>query len=78
MLKKIVQVSSLSLMVALSAALPAIASEEDIAAPVGSFTSDMAVPASQFGPQFGAHGRFAMHRHDGFWFGAHRAHMRGE
>ena len=74
MLKKIVQVSSLSLMVALSAALPAIASEEDIAAPVGSFTSDMAVPAQQFG----AHGHFAMHRHDGFWFGAHRAHMRGE
>ena len=78
MLKKIVQVSSLSLMVALGAALPAIASEEDIAAPVGSFTSDMAVPASQFGPQFGVHGHFAMHRHDGFWFGAHRAHMRGE
>jgi hypothetical protein len=74
MLKKIVQVSSLSLMVAMAAALPAIASEEDIAAPVGSFTSDMAVPASQFG----SHGRFAMHRHDGFWFGAHRAHMRGE
>ena len=49
MLKKIVQVSSLSLMVALGAALPAIASEEDIAAPVGSFTSDMAVPAPQFG-----------------------------
>jgi hypothetical protein len=74
MLKKIVQVSSLSLMVAMAAALPAIASEEDIAAPVGSFTSDMAVPASQFG----SHGHFAMHRHDGFWFGAHRAHMRGE
>jgi hypothetical protein len=72
MLKKIVQVSSLSLMVAFSAALPAIASEEDIAAPVGSFTSDMAVPA----PQFGAHGHFA--RRDGFWFGAHRAHLRGE
>jgi hypothetical protein len=75
MLKKIVQVSSLSLMVALGAALPAIASEEDIAAPVGSFTSDMAVPPSQFGPQFG---HFAMHRHDGSWFGAHRAHLRGE
>jgi hypothetical protein len=74
MLKKIVQVSSLSLIVAMAAALPAIASEEDIAAPVGSFTSDMAVPASQFG----SHGHFAMHRHDGFWFGAHRAHMRGE
>jgi hypothetical protein len=74
MLKKIAQVSSLSLMVAFSAALPAIASEEDIAAPVGSFTSDMAIPA----PQFGSHGHFAMHRHDGFWFGAHRAHMRGE
>jgi hypothetical protein len=74
MLKKIVQVSSLSLMVALGAALPAIASEEDIAAPVGSFTSDMAVPASQFG----SHKHFAMRQHDGSWFGAHRAHMRGE
>jgi|GEM_PF-5145445 len=74
MLKKIVQVSSLSLMVALATALPAIASEEDIAAPVGSFTSDMAIPA----PQFGSHGHFAMRQHGGFWFGAHRAHMRGE
>ena len=78
MLKKIVQVSSLSLMVAFATALPAIAGEEDIAAPVGSFTSDMAIPASQFGPQFGSHGHFAMHRHDGFWFGAHRANARGE
>jgi hypothetical protein len=78
MLKKIVQVSSLSLMVAFAAVLPAAAGEEDAAAPVGSFTSDMAIPASQFGPQFGSHERFAMHRHGGFWFGAHRAHMRGE
>ena len=68
MLKKTVQVSSLSLMVAFAAALPAIASEEDIAAPVGSFTSDMAIPASQTGPQF------AMHRHGGFQF---HAHMQG-
>jgi hypothetical protein len=60
-------------MVAFAAALPAIASEEDLAAPVGSFTSDMAIPA----PQSGAHGHFAMHRHDGFRFGAHHAHMRG-
>ena len=66
MLKKIVQVSSLSLMVALGAALPAIASEEDIAAPVGSFTSDMAVPAPQF----------AAHQHHGFWFARH-AHLQG-
>ena len=78
MLKKIVQVSSLSLMVAFATALPAIASEEDIAAPVGSFTSDMAIPAPQFGAQFGSHGHFAMRQHDGSWFGAHRAHMRGE
>ena len=68
MLKKIVQVSSLTLMVALAAALPAAANEEDAAAPVGSFTSDMAIPAPQFGPQF------AIHRHGGFWF-AHHAHM---
>jgi hypothetical protein len=70
MLKKIAQVSSLSLMVAFAAALPAIASEEDIAAPVGSFTSDMAIPASHFGPQFAAH------QHHGFWFARH-AHLQG-
>ena len=64
MLKKIAQVSSLGLMVAFAAALPAIASEEDIAAPVGSFTSDMAIPASQS----------AAHHHGGFWF---HAHMQG-
>jgi hypothetical protein len=45
MLKKIVQISSLAAMIALSAGLPASASEEDAAAPAGSFTSDMAIPA---------------------------------
>jgi hypothetical protein len=65
MLKKILQVSSLTLMVAFAAGLPAIASEEDIAAPAGSFTSDMAIPQSQVGAQF------AMHRHRAFWFARH-------
>jgi len=64
MLKKIVQVSSLALMVALSAGLPAGASEEDAAAPAGSFTSDMAAP----------HGQFAMRHERAFWF-RHHAHM---
>ena len=45
MLKKIVQISSLAALIALSAGLPAMASDEDAAAPAGSFTSDMAIPA---------------------------------
>jgi hypothetical protein len=47
MLKKLIQVSSLTAMLALTAILPAAASanEEDAAAPAGSFTSDMAIPA---------------------------------
>jgi hypothetical protein len=64
MLKKIVQISSLAAMLALSAGLPASASEEDAAAPAGSFTSDMAAP----------HGQFAMRHEHGFWF-RHHAHM---
>jgi hypothetical protein len=71
MLKKILQVSSLGLMVALAAGLPASANEEDAAAPVGSFTSDMAVPQSQVGPQF------AMHRHHAFWFARHAQNRDG-
>ena len=64
MLKKIVQISSLAAMLALSAGLPASASEEDAAAPAGSFTSDMAAP----------HGQFAMRHEHGFWL-RHHAHM---
>ena len=45
MLKRIVQISSLAALIALSVGLPAIANEEDAAAPAGSFTSDMAIPA---------------------------------
>jgi hypothetical protein len=47
MLKRWIQVSSLTAMLALTALLPAAASvnEEDAAAPAGSFTSDMAIPA---------------------------------
>lgn len=47
MLKKLIQISSLTAMLALTAILPAAASasEEDAAAPAGSFTSDMAIPA---------------------------------
>ena len=45
MLKKIAQISSLAALIALSAGLPAMASDEDAAAPAGSFTSDMAIPA---------------------------------
>jgi hypothetical protein len=61
---KIARISSLALMVALSAGLPASASEEDAAAPAGSFTSDMAAP----------HGQFAMRHEHRFWF-RHHAHM---
>jgi hypothetical protein len=67
MLKKIAGISSLALMGALAAGLPASASEEDAAAPAGSFTSDMAAPAS--------HSHFAM-RHDGaFRFNRHHWRM---
>jgi len=66
MLNKIAQISSLALMVALSAGLPASASEEDAAAPAGSFTSDMAAP----------HGQFAMRHDHASWF-RHHAHMQG-
>lgn len=66
MLKKIVQISSLAAMLALSAGLPASASEEDAAAPAGSFTSDMSAPQGQFAMR---------HEHGfGFWF-RHHAHM---
>lgn len=50
MLKRIAQVSALALILPMTAALPAGAatwsggSEEDAAAPQGSFTSDMSVP----------------------------------
>jgi len=53
MLKKLIQVSSLVCTLAIGTWIPANASsvggsgnEEDAAAPVGSFTSDMPVPAS--------------------------------
>ena len=48
MLKKLIQVSSLVCTLAMASWIPANASsnEEDAAAPVGSFTSDMSVPAS--------------------------------
>ena len=54
MLKRLIQASSIACMLALgagfsaNAAIPAGgASEEDLAAPVGSFTSDIAVPSDK-------------------------------
>jgi hypothetical protein len=47
MLKNVIRLSSLALSlgaVLLTANLPAMANEEDAAAPAGSFTSDMAIP----------------------------------
>jgi len=47
MLKNFIRLSSLALSlgaVLLTANLPAMANEEDAAAPAGSFTSDMAIP----------------------------------
>ena len=67
MLKKIVQISSLALLVALSAGLPASASEEDLAAPAGSFTSDMAIPARVGHDHF-----FHFGRHHARWEAGHR------
>ena len=74
MLKKLIQVSSLTGLLAMAAILPAAASEEDLAAPAGSFTSDMAIPAptGHFSWReraffFGHHAR--MERHFGKHFG---------
>lgn len=64
MLKNILQVSVLASVLAIGAGLPAFAAgnEEDAAAPVGSFTSDMSAPVS---PRFEAflarHPEFARH-----------------
>ncbi|HEY2837151.1 MAG TPA: hypothetical protein VGI89_11330 [Rhizomicrobium sp.] len=65
MLKKILQASAVASVLVIGFGLPASAavySEEDAAAPVGSFTSDMAVPMS---PRFEAfmarHPEFARH-----------------
>ncbi|HUO02207.1 MAG TPA: hypothetical protein VMU31_05475 [Rhizomicrobium sp.] len=62
-MRNFIRISSLALALAAGIGLPAIAgTEEDAAAPVGSFTSDMAVPHTQFAA-----------RHDGH-FGWHRVH----
>ena len=61
-MKNIIRISSLAIVLAASLGLPAIAaSEEDAAAPAGSFTSDMVVSP--------AHGPFFAHRD--FRFGRH-------
>ena len=65
-LKKILQASAIASVLAIGFALPAgaavIQSEEDMAAPAGSFTSDMARPVN---PRFAAflaqHPEFARH-----------------
>lgn len=75
MLKRLIQVSSLTGMLALTAILPAAAGvhgwnragDEDAAAPAGSFKSEMAIPMR-------AHG-FDRHSHD-FHF-RHHARMEG-
>ena len=66
MLKKILQMSTLASVLAIAAALPAAAAnEEDAAKPVGSFTSDMPAPMN---PRFEAfmarHPEFARHMHE--------------
>jgi hypothetical protein len=68
MLKKMLQMSVLASVLAMGMALPASAavySEEDAAAPAGSFTSEMAAPMS---PRFEAflarHPEFARHMHE--------------
>ena len=65
-LKKILQMSALASVLAIAMALPAAAAtEEDAAAPVGSFTSDMSAPMN---PRFEAfmarHPGFARHMHE--------------
>ncbi|HKD46921.1 MAG TPA: hypothetical protein VKB67_04500 [Rhizomicrobium sp.] len=68
MLKNIVRISSLSLLVAFAAAIPASASEEDSAAPAGSFTADMSVPAPQ--------GQLANRQDGAFCLNQHHGHQR--
>jgi hypothetical protein len=86
MLKKIIQVSSLVAALAIASGISANAgslsgNEEDAAAPAGSFTSTMAVPA---GPNFDAserrarHERFAMRFGDDLSTGGHAARHNGE
>ena len=68
MLKKILQASAVASVLAIGFGLPAgaaVYSEEDAAAPVGSFTTDMAAPMS---PRFQAflaqHPEFARRMHE--------------
>ena len=66
MLKRILQMSALASVLAMAAALPAAAAnEEDAAQPAGSFTSDMRAPLN---PRFEAfmarHAEFARHMHE--------------
>ena len=72
MLKRLIQVSSLTALLALGAVLPAAAwtggSEEDAAAPAGSFTSSMAIPMRA--DRVSGHDRF-------FHFGRHHARLDG-
>jgi hypothetical protein len=67
-LKKILQASAVASVLALGFALPASAAvytEEDAAAPVGSFTSDMTAPMSPRVQAFLArHPEFARHMHE--------------
>lgn len=61
-MKNFIRISSLAFVLAASIGLPAIAgTEEDAAAPVGSFTSDMATPDSHV--QFAAHQDYRFARH---------------
>jgi hypothetical protein len=73
MLKKIIQVSSLAAALAIASGISANAgslggggNEEDAAAPAGSFTSAMAVPAS---PNFDVSERRARHERFAMRFG---------
>ena len=67
MLQKIIRVSSLAFVLAMGASISAHASElnvsaneEDLAAPHGSFTSDMAAPADFTAARLERRERFAM------------------
>ena len=59
MLKKILQMSALTIGIALTASAAFAVTEEDLAAPPGSFTSDMTAPVN---PRFAAF----LARHPGF------------
>jgi hypothetical protein len=84
MLKKFIQASSIACLLAIgagfsaNAAIPSGGNEEDLAAPVGSFTSDIAIPSDKNSRshQSRFYKRLALQQENGLSFGEHRGHQK--